>query len=988
MKSTPPTKPYLFWLVMVLLSIGACARPGAEPTDPAPINGEENESADTPDESEEDEEPAPRPTQPLLPARAAQLAGLMPLRSTGVEAFVAEDSTYDGRGVLIGILDSGLDLGLPGLATTTTGERKVLDVRDFSGEGHVELEEITVAGDTVSFGGTTLTGFGRVASYATPPFYAGLFRELPLGDVPAADVNGNGTNTDELPVFVVRTPTAWGVVTDTDGDGRLDDEVPTHDFAIAAETFTYGRKDGDHDGGPITIAVNLEERDGRPALTLFFDNSAHGSHVAGIAAGHNMFGVDGFNGVAPGAKLISLKIANNARGGLSVTGSMLRAMNYAADFAQQRGLPLILNMSFGVGNEVEGHAAIDSLVSEFALKHPDVLFVISAGNEGPGISTLGFPGSAEHILSVCALFPGAFSGRRPPGLAIDSDVIAEFSSRGGEVARPDLCAPGLAYSNVPKWNLGEEISGGTSMAAPQVAGAAALLQSAMLQNNRVARATDLRQALIASAQPARGGTFVDMGAGVPWVPRAYRWLMAGHQAGVYSIRAQPDGGNTSVSDGAYRRNGLQSPGDTIQRFVVRSVAGQPAARLWLKSDQRWLRTPESVEFAGGPATIELTYDARRLRTPGLYVGTVSATPASDTLAGPAFWLSNTIIVPQRLDQPFVEGRDLGPGRLQRYFFDVPEDAGGLTVEMELRYQMQRGSLFLFEPDGQPFRGGSKEDAGRGSSKVIMVVRGEDLVPGVYEAVVAAPSTSALTYDIRAGLPRFTIDPPNAEPRVTVRKREGAPELIQDAAVFQKEAKDSTRNDVDDVEVSASDIGAVRTVRVSGEASVPQHIAVPVPDWVGDMVVDVELPEGTWSQMTDFGVTLFDSAGAQVGLGPLTYGFGRHEFELRRRHRGQTLDIELFPAFAHLEAPPAWSAVVTIYLIARRATDLKSPAADSSGVVRTSQDITEVVFVLPEEEREMPDGFERLVEILASPAAGASSRRWARWGRGAAGARER
>ncbi len=54
-----------------------------------------------------------------------------------------------------------------------------------------------------------------------------------------------------------------------------------------------------------------------------------------------------------------------------------------------------------------------------------------------------------------------------------------------------------------------------------------------------------------------------MGAGVPNVNAANEWLVAGHQAGVYSIRAQPDGGNTSILEGAYRRDGLASPADTL-----------------------------------------------------------------------------------------------------------------------------------------------------------------------------------------------------------------------------------------------------------------------------------------------------------------------------------------------------------------------------------------------------------------------------------------
>jgi subtilisin family serine protease len=944
------------WVLLGLLAAGACARPGPQPQDPAPAEADDGEG---PQEAQADEPPPPqRASDPSVEPRLALMVGLMPLTSTGVDAFLARDPEADGRGVLIGILDSGLDLDLPGMAVTTTGEPKVVGVRDFSREGRISLEPITLGADTLLYGGQTLTGVGRVSALASPPYYAGVFRELPLGKVPEGDVNGNDENTDEFVVLVVRTTSGWAVITDVDNDGRLDDETPIHDYSVAAERFSYGLKDEERDRGLMTIAVNITEEDDRPVLDLFFDNSAHGSHVSGIAAGHNMFRMEGFNGVAPGAQILAIKISNNARGGLTVTGSMLRAMNYAADFAQQRGMPLILNMSYGVGNDAEGEAAIDSMVTEFALKHPDVLFVISASNEGPGISTIGFPGSADHILSVCALIPGVFSGPRPAGLATDADVVADFSSRGGELAKPDLCAPGVAFSNVPRWNLGGEISGGTSQAAPHIAGAAALLQSARVQANRVARATDLRQALIASAQRYRSTTFLDMGAGVPNVNRALEWLVAGHQAGVYSIRAQPDGGNTSIVEGAYRRNGL----------------GQPAARFLLESDARWLRAPETLELSGGPATVEVSYNPSRLRTPGLYVGTVYATPASDTLAGPAFRLVNTIIVPQALAQPFVEGRDLGPGRLQRYFFEVPADAGGFTVEMEMRYRTQRGSLFLFEPSGQPFRGGSQEEAGPGNHVVRIEVPGGDLIPGVYEAVVVAPENSALSYDIRAALPRYTVDRIGSGPSAVVRKRRNVPQLIQDAAVFQR--SDSAGNSTDDVRVTAADIGAVRTVTVTGQEDIPEFLPVDVPEWTREIIVDVQLPDGAWNQLTDFGVTLFDAAGQQIDIGPLGYGFGRHEFELTRRHRGQTLQLELFPGFAHLQPPATWDAEVTVYLIAGARTTLTAAGTDTTAIVLAPGETTGLQF-MPPEARAMPPGFVPLIEVVASPAGGAPMRRWGR-----------
>src|SRR5881296_4296903 len=151
---------------------------------------------------------------------------------------------------------------------------------------------------------------------------------------------------------------------------------------------------------------------------------------------------------------------------------MVRAMEYAARFAAQRDLPLVLNMSFGVGNEQEGRAVIDSLVNVFLTAHPDVVFAISAGNDGPGLSTMGFPGSADLALSVGAAYPGAF--QRPPqqGVPPVRDVLAWFSSRGGELAKPDVVTPGVAFSSVPRRKTAYEIKGGTSMASPYAAGLA------------------------------------------------------------------------------------------------------------------------------------------------------------------------------------------------------------------------------------------------------------------------------------------------------------------------------------------------------------------------------------------------------------------------------------------------------------------------------------------------------------------------------------
>src|SRR3989442_144745 len=119
---------------------------------------------------------APSPSStPHLPPPRALLVGLMPLHSAGVDDFRAKHPTYDGRGVLIGILDTGVDPGVNGLIVTSTGAPKLLDVRDFSGEGVVRLTPVTPTGDgTVSIAGRALSGAGRIGPLTTAStWYAG-----------------------------------------------------------------------------------------------------------------------------------------------------------------------------------------------------------------------------------------------------------------------------------------------------------------------------------------------------------------------------------------------------------------------------------------------------------------------------------------------------------------------------------------------------------------------------------------------------------------------------------------------------------------------------------------------------------------------------------------------------------------------------------------------------------------------------------------------
>ena len=382
--------------------------------------------------------PAPAaPVRPrVAPPEAAYARGWMGLGSTGVDAFRKAHPDADGRGVLIGILDTGIDPSAPGLATTSTGERKILDLRDFSGEGAVALERVIPRGDTLELGTQRLTGFGRVAALNVQgPYYAGTLREIPLGDAPAADLNADGTVRDTFAIVVTRATDGWVLFADTDGDGSLANEKPVHDFLQGYQTFGWAARGHQP---PVAVAANFGPDTAAPTLDLFVDTGNHGTFVSGVAAAHDLYGVAGFDGVAPGAQLLGLKIANNAQGGISVTGSMLRAMDYAIRFAERRRMPLVLNMSFGVGNEIEGHARIDQIVDSILAAHPDLVFSVSAGNDGPGLSTMGFPGSARRVLTVERPCRVRSCASRP---ARRRRTRSRSSARAGRAGQSPTCSP-------------------------------------------------------------------------------------------------------------------------------------------------------------------------------------------------------------------------------------------------------------------------------------------------------------------------------------------------------------------------------------------------------------------------------------------------------------------------------------------------------------------------------------------------------------------
>ncbi len=887
-------------LVVALVFLSACSRPApGAPVSPAPVSASPAAPLPGTDSSAPPEAPpAVRDTTepaPLVQPAEAYRRGWMPLRPTGVPAFLAAHPTYDGRGVIIGILDSGQDPGIPGLGTTTTGDRKILDLRDFSGEGAVALFPATPEGDQLFIGGRTFSGIARLRGLRVGTgIWAGTVAELSLGELPASDLNGDRDNSDTLAIVVLRTTDGWVLFADTDGDGSLADETPVRDYLVARETFAW------HSATrpvQLNLAANFTTAPGGgPRLDLFFDTSAHGSHVAGIAAGHELYGVRGFDGVAPGAWLLGLKIANNAQGGISTSGSMLAAIDYAIRFAAERHAPLVLNLSFGVGNEAEGRARADALVDSVLAAHPDIVFTISAGNDGPGLSTMGFPGSASRALTVGATYPAVFLGPNWKG----SDPIAYFSSRGGELAKPDLVTPGLAFSSVPRWNTGDEQKGGTSMASPHAAGLAALLVSGLAQEKRSIDARQIRQALMVTARPLAGETFLDIGTGQPDVGAAWRWLGTPHQLPEIAVRSRDHGVSA-----AWRIRPPGTQGDTTQIFDLVQAGGSPATELTFRSSAAWLRAPGGVRTSPGATTpVTLTMQARALTAPGLHVGVVSGW-TSDTLAGPVVRLVTSVVVPDTGARFTADMGDVPAGGEARRFFTAQAGRPFAVVYLT-RDASEQVSAWLHEPGGQPYPEENGISAGAGEQAAVILVDARQVRDGVYEAVVTAPPLEAAAAAIVVQHSPLRISATREWDSIAVRLENLSPTAVA-------------------TEPFVVLVGAERAVRVVANGTDRQRVRFALPDWAVHAAIDVSMEPAQWPRFTDFGVTLVNGAGQQLGKSPLNYATGRLQVDLPPDGAGPA-ELLLFPGFADARGDLRWTADLSIRLYADSAGVTPIPGA--------------------------------------------------------------
>jgi thermitase len=379
-----------------------------------------------------------------------------------VLAFVALPATAQAQEIIV--------KRAPGLSS-----RERSDLRKDAG---VKLVDTLALPDTEVVRPTKSTGAALAALNADPDVaYAELNRSIgALSNDTLFSQQWALENTGQFGGLAgkdMNVPTAWETST---GGGVLVAVVDTGVDASAADLA------GQLAGNPDEIPDNGIDDDGNGFVDdtqgwdfVDSDNDpddehGHGTHVTGTIAAAADNGI-GVAGVAPGAKVMPLRALDASGHGSDST--IAEAFDYAGDVGAR-----IVNASLG------GTGASKTLTDAMTA-HPNTLYVVAAGNDNVNTVVTAFAPCTSPAPNVICV-----------GASTNRDARAYFSNYGKTTV--DVFAPGVTIMST--WPGGYASLQGTSMAAPHVAGEAALALAA----DPAATTAQLKADVIASADRVDG----------------------------------------------------------------------------------------------------------------------------------------------------------------------------------------------------------------------------------------------------------------------------------------------------------------------------------------------------------------------------------------------------------------------------------------------------------------------------------------------------
>lgn len=676
----------------------------------------------------------------------------------GLDSFAA-DHPGRGLGIVVAVIDSGVDPYHPALRQTPDGLPKIIDWKDFTREGYVSPMQ------PVTWSESFTASDGRVFLLPAAPRGStsarfGYLDEHNVTGYVNQDLNRNGLKIDRFGVLLMSTQGTEvydTVLVDSNNDGSFRDEVPLRSYA---ESGSYAQL-GDRQGRLAPRRLNIGVAAADPAggwVKLGFDGLGHGTQVAGVLGGYEP---DGFQGVAPGIQIMALKAIKSTGAGdwFDIKDAILYAAKNGAH---------IINLS--VGGLAAGSAkAFDTGASEWlnqVARDYGVLIVLAADNNGPGLSSGATLGNPSSVLAVGAYYSPEM-WLRDYGWTVPQESVWFFSGigpRSDGSYLPSVIAPGGSTAPSPYWRdaTGYATAVGTSIATPHVSGAAALLMEAARQQGFSHEWQSVKRSLELGARKLTGYGAYEQGHGLIQLRPALSHLS--QLTLVPAIQARLADGSGGLLARSY------APGSAS--FALTNLDGG-LARVGIFASEPWVRPVFSSMALQGGVSRDLPLEIRPPNDQGVHSAFLMVT--HQNRYGPGIYLPITYVRPSELtaanNYMISRSQSLEPARHQRYFVSVPPGMTGLTVSAHLT-QVGSGSsgtvqVHVFRPDGKAVHSTRIGASGDGPGTLF---RTADPVEGVWEIVVVAlpdqsatPASPSFAMEVRSspgavsGLPlRFAV----------------------------------------------------------------------------------------------------------------------------------------------------------------------------------------------------------------------------------------
>jgi tripeptidyl-peptidase-2 len=466
----------------------------------------------------------------------------------------------------------------------------------------------------------------------------------------------------------------WRVAIDKDESGDLRQAKLLTNFSDEHQYDSFGVD------SMLNYSVNIYDEG--QVLSIVTCAGSHGTHVAGITGAHFPEQPE-LDGVAPGCQLVSLKIGDTRLGSMETGQGLVRA---AIEMARLK--VDLANMSYGEAASLPNYGRFMDVLTNDVVNKNGTIFVTSAGNAGPALTTVGVPGSFDEVIAVGAYVTHSMMEAEYAMLDNVTERPYTWSSRGPTADGDDgvdIYAPGAAITCVPQYTIQKsQLMNGTSMASPNCCGSVALLVSALKQKGQPFTPYQVKAAIKHTGKNI--GDFMQVG--LIQVEKAWEYLTHALKDNLVSSLHY----NVVIKDrnnarGVY----LREPAETsqLQEITVQVTPKYPKhddptqnptkfgmeMQLSLECSAEWISAPNYMIMASSGRGMNIRVDPTNLK-PGFHYGTIAAYDTANPSLGAVFKIPVSVCKADVAQSNVVQYNNLRfrSGDIVRNFIQVPNGA--------------------------------------------------------------------------------------------------------------------------------------------------------------------------------------------------------------------------------------------------------------------------------------------------------------------------